>query len=90
VTGSLLDAGFAAVVVAVRDGELPQSLLGRRISPDTLAEIEAAGADACGENGEYHSFVVDGPIFRHAVEIEAGRRSLRNGVWFLDLLARHA
>lgn len=86
VTRALLEDGFEAVIVAVRDGVLPTSLLGRRLSPDLIAEIEAAGADACGENGEYHSFVLDGPIFREAVEMEVGRPSLRDGVWFIDLL----
>ena len=81
----LLDAGFEAVVVAVRDGVLPAELLGRTIDADTVAEIERAGADAAGENGEFHTLVVDGPLFGRRLEIEPGERSLRDGVWFMDL-----
>lgn len=77
-------SGFTAVIVAVRDGALPRSLLGRTLDAAVLAEIEEAGADACGENGEYHTFVVDGPIFERAVEVEFGDRRLRDGVWFAD------
>ena len=86
VTGHLLARGFAAVIVAVRDEVLPPSLLGRTLDAAAIAEIEAAGADACGENGEFHTFVVDGPIFRQPVAVEAGETSLRDGVWFIDLL----
>src|SRR6185437_1101682 len=50
------------------------------------AGFEAAGADACGENGEFHTFVVDGPTFSRRVEVTLGETSLRDGVWFVDLL----
>jgi uncharacterized protein (TIGR00290 family) len=88
VTDRLLAAGFEAVIVAVRDGVLPPSLLGRALDPDVIAEIEEAGADPCGENGEFHTCVVGGPIFRGAIEVESGERSLRDGVWFVDLRVR--
>jgi len=85
VTDQLLASGFKAVIVAVRDGVLPPALLGCTLDAEALAEIEEAGADACGENGEFHTFVVDGPIFNTAVEVSLGERSLRDGVWFVDL-----
>jgi uncharacterized protein (TIGR00290 family) len=85
VTEQLLSNGFRALIVAVRDGALPPELLGRTLDADCLAEIEGTGADVCGENGEFHTFVVDGPIFKRPVEVMAGERSLRDGVWFLDL-----
>jgi diphthine-ammonia ligase len=81
----LLATGFRAAIVAVRDGALPPELLGRTIDAEVVAEIERAGADAAGENGEYHSLVLDGPLFRRPLEIERGERSLRDGVWFLDV-----
>jgi len=80
----VLDIGFEAVIVAVRDGVLPAELLGVTIDADVVAEIERLGADAAGENGEYHSLVVDGPLFERCLEIELGERSLRDGVWFRD------
>lgn len=87
---ALLGAGFEAVIVAVRDGVLPPELLGRTIDAATVAEIEAAGADACGESGEYHSLVVDGPLFRHRLEVALGQRSRHDDVWFLDVSAAAA
>jgi uncharacterized protein (TIGR00290 family) len=85
VMDELLDAGFKSVIVAVRDGVLPAELLGVTIDADVVAAIEAAGADAAGENGEYHSLVVDGPLFERPLAVEAGERSLRDGVWFTDM-----
>ena len=81
----LLGAGFEAVIVAVRNGALPADLLGRTLDASLVEEIAAAGADAAGENGEYHSVVVDGPLFRRRLEVRAGETSLRDGVWFIDL-----
>ncbi|MBS1890959.1 MAG: hypothetical protein JST59_06685, partial [Actinobacteria bacterium] len=45
------------------------------------------GVGLAGEDGEFHAFVVDGPIFSDPVEVGAGERSLRDGVWFVDLAA---
>jgi uncharacterized protein (TIGR00290 family) len=80
----VLNAGFEAVIVAVRDGVLPPDLLGRTIDADVVDEIERLGSDAAGENGEYHSLVIDGPLFQRPLTIELGERSLRDGVWFTD------
>jgi uncharacterized protein (TIGR00290 family) len=85
VMADLLAAGFEAVIVAVREDALPPDLLGRTIDAALVEEIEAAGADAAGESGEYHSVVVEGPLFERRLRIEPGERSLRDGVWFLDL-----
>jgi diphthine-ammonia ligase len=84
----LLGLGFRAVVVAVRDGVLPPALLGQVVDEEMLRHFADAGVDLAGENGEFHTFVVDGPIFSRPVEVDAGERSLRDGVWFVDLAAR--
>jgi diphthine-ammonia ligase len=80
----LLGAGFEPVIVAVRDGVLPPELLGTTIDAGVVSELERLGSDAAGENGEFHSLVVDGPLFRQRLEVELGERSLRGGVWFTD------
>ncbi len=84
----LLDLGFRAVIVAVRDGALPPALLGQAIDAAMLGRFEAAGVDLAGENGEFHTFVVDGPPFACPVEVDAGEASLCDGVWFVDLSLR--
>lgn len=86
IVGRLVQHGIAADVVAVRDGVLPRELLGRRVDAGFVAEVEALGADAAGENGEYHSVVVDAPLFSGPVSLRWGEAVLRDGVWFADVL----
>jgi uncharacterized protein (TIGR00290 family) len=80
-----IDSGFAATIVAVRDGTLPDEFLGRRIDWDLVDDLEAAGVDASGERGEYHTVVTDGPIFGRPLEIESRARIVRDGYRFLDV-----
>jgi uncharacterized protein (TIGR00290 family) len=80
-----LDAGFEALIVAARESRLDRSCLGRRLDPALIAWIESQGADACGEEGEFHTLVVDGPLFRHRLEVAQEEASLHGGVWCLDL-----
>lgn len=81
-----LDAGFRAHVVAVKDG-LPagaMGLLGKpfdRAAADLLIEL---GIDACGEGGEFHTVVTDGPLFRKPINLWFGPPVLRDGYWFVD------
>jgi diphthine-ammonia ligase len=84
----LLREGFKTVIVAVRDQVLPESLLGRVLDEEVLEVIAAAGADLAGEWGEYHSLVIDGPLFDHPLDLALGEHSLRDGVWFVDVETR--
>jgi uncharacterized protein (TIGR00290 family) len=67
-----LAAGFKALIVVVDRKRMPADFLGREINEQLLADLAAIGVDGCGENGEFHSFVYDGPLFKHPVEFEAG------------------
>lgn len=86
VVGRLVELGIAADVAAVRNGVLPRELLGRRVDHRLVAKLEAAGADAAGENGEYHSVVVDAPLFAAPLRLAWGEVVLRDDVWFADVL----
>jgi diphthine-ammonia ligase len=79
-----LAAGFTAIVVAAREDRLPPDCLGRVLDEELIAWIESHGCDACGEEGEYHSVVVNGPLFHQPLQLIAGERSLHGGCWFLD------
>jgi uncharacterized protein (TIGR00290 family) len=59
-----INAGFKALVVVVNTSKMPCRFLGRLIDDELISELEALGMDACGENGEFHSFVYDGPLFK--------------------------
>lgn len=65
-----IGSGFEARITVVDSKRLDPSFLGRRLTKQVMQEIEAAGADVCGENGEYHTFVIDGPIFSYPLPVE--------------------
>lgn len=60
------EAGFKALVVAVDGSKLGKGFCGRTLDPSFLADLPA-GIDVCGENGEFHTFVYDGPLFAKPV-----------------------
>ena len=66
-----LDLGFKTVVVCIKSELLDKSFAGRVIDRDFINDLPD-NVDACGENGEFHTFVYDGPIFRSPVEFEIG------------------
>jgi len=89
---SFMDQGFKAVVVAVDAKFLNEGDLGRQVDRDWLDHITArnsSGKDPpttyCGENGEYHTFVYDGPAFRFPIEFRPGEKVHREGHWLIDL-----
>ncbi|MDI6874001.1 Dph6-related ATP pyrophosphatase [Candidatus Solincola sp.] len=62
-----IDLGFRALVVSVRKDCLLGDWLGRTLDREILEEMERAGIDPAGENGEFHTFVYAGPLFREPV-----------------------
>ena len=79
------EQGFSAMIVAVKHGALPESMLGQQLDRAVVDEIEGHGADCCGEGGEYHTVVTDGPLFRHPIHLAVRDSVLRDGVWFADV-----
>ena len=84
-----IDAGFEAVVVSAKAEFFTEEWLGRRIDRGFLVDlkrlVKGKDVDVCGEKGEYHTVVVDGPLFRERLEITRGDRVQRDGYWFLDV-----
>jgi uncharacterized protein (TIGR00290 family) len=62
-----IENGFTANIIVVDTYRLSTKHLGMTLSPETVSSIISEGADACGENGEYHTFVSDGPLFKTPV-----------------------
>ena len=88
--GELLAGGVRATVVAVDAAKLDPGFLGRELSDELVAELEAAGADACGEDGEYHTMVTAAPLFSAPVPLDWDGREERDGHWVLKFSALHA
>lgn len=72
-----IDLGFKTVVVCVQADKLDESFVGRTIDRDFLNDLPD-NVDPCGENGEFHTFVYDGPIFTRPVNFSLGERVFRN------------
>ena len=64
--------GYKALIVRVNENKLNRKFLGRIIDGGIVGEFQKIGIDPCGENGEYHTIVVDGPIFSRPLSVEAG------------------
>jgi uncharacterized protein (TIGR00290 family) len=78
-------AGFRAVLCCVEGAKLDASFVGRELDLDLVADLPP-GIDPCGENGEYHSFVYEGPIFRRPLAIESGQKVCRDNRHYIDLV----
>lgn len=66
-----MDLGFKAVIVCVDEKHLDKSFVGREFNEEFLKDLPE-NIDPCGEHGEFHSFVYDGPVFKKPVDIERG------------------
>ena len=83
----LIEAGFETVIVATRKDLLGLEWLGRGIDHAFVREIsKVRGVDISGENGEYHTFVVSGPIFKKKLKILKSEKITREEHCFLDIL----
>jgi uncharacterized protein (TIGR00290 family) len=80
----MLEAGFRAVVTCVDPSKLEATFAGRLFDESFLKDIPAQ-VDPCGENGEFHTFVYDGPIFTQPIPVKVGRHVTRDGFVFVDL-----
>jgi uncharacterized protein (TIGR00290 family) len=83
---TVIDLGFKAVITCVDSKVLDKDFVGRDFDKQFLSELPST-IDPCGENGEFHSFVYDGPIFRQTIMYEKGDIVLRdNRYYFCDLI----
>jgi uncharacterized protein (TIGR00290 family) len=81
----MVAAGLSARLTCVDPRHLPASFAGRRFDRALLRDLPAA-VDPCGENGEFHTFACDGPMFRRPVRVRRGEVVEREGFVFADLL----
>lgn len=93
-----IDLGFKAITVCVNAELLDESFVGREIDMDFINDLPE-NVDPCGENGEFHTFCYDGPIFDYPISFEKGEKIYRGypkpgtpdeetGFWFIDLISK--
>ncbi|MCR1848696.1 diphthine--ammonia ligase [Paraclostridium sordellii] len=81
-----IDSGFTTIIKTINLKYLDEKYLGKVLDRSVVKEIELSGADICGENGEYHTFVINGPLFSQSIEFENKGKVLENGYAHLDIL----
>ncbi len=82
-------SGFEAIMVTAKADLFGEEWLGRRLDLDFLKQLdklmETKEITPCGEAGEYHTFVIDGPLFNQRIEIVKANKVLREGYRFLEI-----
>jgi uncharacterized protein (TIGR00290 family) len=81
----MLAGGLRARIVCLDPARVDRTFAGRELDAATLAELPA-GVDPCGERGEFHTFVTDGPMLADCVSVEPGEVVERDGFVYADLL----
>jgi uncharacterized protein (TIGR00290 family) len=86
VLADFINAGFQAVVISGQSHSIDQEWIGRPVDMEFMNYLKTRpGVDICGENGEYHTLVVGGPLFNGTIEINASEVVERDGYRFLDI-----
>lgn len=80
----MCDAGIEAVITCIDPNQMPAKFAGRRFDRQLLSELPES-VDACGENGEFHSFVYRGPMFSRQIDVTVGKSVERNGFVYAEL-----
>ena len=83
----MIAGGVRAILTCVDPHQLPASFAGRAFDESLLAELPE-GVDPCGERGEFHTFVWDGPGFSSPIDVEVGEIVERDGFVFADVSSR--
>jgi uncharacterized protein (TIGR00290 family) len=81
----MLDAGIVTMIVSCNE-TMGEVFIGRIITPSLVDELEAMGIDACGENGEFHTLVLDCPLFANSLRVSITEKLHHEGYWFSRLV----
>lgn len=81
----MIQAGMRAVITTIDKTKLPIEFLGREFTTEFLRDLPS-NVDPCGENGEFHTFCFDGPLFNHPIPFMLGEQKLVDNFGFIDLV----
>ena len=77
----MLEAGIETMIVSCNE-IMGERFIGKLITPSLIDELELLGIDACGENGEYHTLVLDCPLFSSRINVSVEEKVKHEGYWF--------
>lgn len=80
----MLEAGIETMIVSCNE-TMGEKYIGRIITTELISELEAMGIDACGENGEFHTLVLDCPLFSERLHVQVTEKLKHENYWFSKL-----
>ena len=83
-----INLGFKAIIVSCQADKFGKDFIGKEVNRALLTELKTRNVCPCGENGEFHTLVINGPIFKRKIEILESEPVLKEGFWkywFLDI-----
>ena len=83
----MIDVGIESIIVSCNQ-QLGTSFLGRTIDKALVETLEAMGVDACGENGEFHTLVINAPFFKNKIKVEIEGTSISSNYNFSNLVLK--
>lgn len=88
IAAEFLGLGFKTTIVSAKADIHGENFVGREYSQSVIEMLRKEKACVCGENGEFHTFVFDGPLFKNKIDITRSEKVFRDGFWkhwFLDI-----
>ncbi|MCX5701180.1 MAG: diphthine--ammonia ligase [Candidatus Omnitrophica bacterium] len=88
IVNEFITSGFQAIIVSCKADIMGKEFLGRYVDKELVVELKKRGICPCGEKGEFHTLVVDGPIFSKPIKILEAQPILKESFWqhwFLDI-----
>jgi diphthine-ammonia ligase len=80
----MLEAGMETIIVSCNE-TMGEAFIGRPITVPLVDELEKMGIDPCGENGEYHTLVLDCPLFRNRLNVSVMGKHKHENYWFATI-----
>lgn len=84
-TNEFINYGFKAVIKKVNLKKLGEEFLGKELNKEVVNEVKKLGCDPSGENGEYHTLVFDGPIFKHGIKFNKVNKEIMGEFGYLTI-----
>ncbi len=80
----MLEAGIETMIVSCNE-VMGEKFIGKILTPELIDELELLGIDSCGENGEFHTLVLDCPLFNERINVTVKQKLLHGNYWFAKL-----
>jgi len=84
ILSGFIDAGFEAVIVSAKSKLIDRDWIGHLVDRDFITYLKDRDFDVCGEKGEYHTLVINGPIFKRRIQLIESKTVARDNHWLLD------